>query len=220
MKPIINKVTPVTAAIGVSGVDFDYSGTTVFRGLTLSITPGSLTAVLGSNGCGKSTLLGLLAGVHSPDAGVIARDTRNIAFAVQRSAVTDSFPLTAAEAVMMGRWRHLGLLRRPGAQDRAVVQYWLSALGLTDLRHRTLGELSGGQRQRVLLAQAFAQEAPLLILDEPTTGLDSASAATVIGYLGRLATNGTTVVAATHDLALIDSAQRRIDLDEHRRALR
>lgn len=219
MKLIFNKVTRVTAAIEVSGIDFGFSGTTVFRGLTLSIASGAVTAVAGSNGCGKSTLLGLLAGVHHPDAGTVAPGTRNIAFAAQRSAVTDSFPLTAAQAVMMGRWRHLGLLRRPAPADRAVVEFWLTELGLADLRRRTLGELSGGQRQRVLLAQAFAQEAPLLLLDEPTTGLDAASAAMVIGHLTRLAAHGTTVVAATHDTALIDSAEHRIDLDEHRRAL-
>jgi zinc/manganese transport system ATP-binding protein len=219
MKLIFNKVTSVTASIAASGIDFDHSGTTVFRGLSLSIAPGTVTALVGSNGSGKSTLLGLLAGVHTPGAGTIALDPRNIAFAVQRSAVTDSFPLTAAEAVMMGRWRRLGLLRRPAAADRAVVGYWMAELGLADLRDRTLGELSGGQRQRVLLAQAFAQEAPLLLLDEPTTGLDAASAALVIGHLTRLAADGTTVVAATHDIALIDAAERRIDVDEHRRAL-
>ena len=212
MKLIFNKVTRVTAAIEVSAVDFGYSGTTVFRGLTLSIAPDTVTAVVGSNGCGKSTLLGLLAGVHRPDTGTISLDTRDVAFAVQRSAVTDAFPLTAAEAVMMGRWRHLGLLRRPARADRAVVEYWLTELGLADLRHRTLGELSGGQRQRVLLAQAFAQEAPLLLLDEPTTGLDAGTSAMVIGHLTRLAAEGTTVVAATHDPALIAAAEHRIAL--------
>lgn len=219
MTLIFNKVSPVTTPIEVSGIDFGHSGTTVFRGLTLSITPGAVTAVVGSNGCGKSTLLGLLAGVHRPDAGTIHADTGSIAFAVQRSRVTDSFPLTAAEAVMMGRWRRLGLWRRPKPTDRAVVEHWLSELGLAALRHRTLGELSGGQRQRVLLAQAFAQEAPLLLLDEPTTGLDAASADLVITHLTRLATDGTTVVAATHDAAAIASAAHRIDLDDHRRAL-
>lgn len=212
MKLIFNKVTAVTDTIEMSGVDFSYSGTTVFRDLTLSITPGTVTAVTGPNGCGKSTLLELLAGVHPLGAGVIALGTRNIAFAVQRSTVTDSFPVTVAEAVMMGRWRRLGLLRRPGAADRAIVEYWLTELGLTGLRHRTMGELSGGQRQRVLLAQAFAQEAPLLLLDEPTTGLDTGSVGLVLGHLRRLADTGTTVVAATHDSELIAAAEHRIEL--------
>jgi zinc/manganese transport system ATP-binding protein len=219
MNVIINKVTPVTAPVSATGLDFSYAGAEVFRGLELSIATAVVTAVVGPNGCGKSTLLGLLAGVQQPGAGSIRTGTDNIALAVQRSQVTDSFPVTVREAVMMGRWRHLGLLRRPKAADRAIVEHWLTELGLAGLRHRTLGELSGGQRQRVLLAQAFAQEAPLLLLDEPTTGLDTASAARVIAHLRRLADDGTTVIAATHDAALIDAADGRLDLTGQGRAL-
>lgn len=219
MKLIFNKVIPVTASIDVTGLDFSYAGAAVFRGLDLSIPTAMVTAVVGPNGCGKSTLLGLLAGVQQPDAGGIRAGTDNIAFAVQRSQVTDSFPVTVSEAVMMGRWRRLGLLRRPKAADRAIVEHWLAELGLAELRGRTLGELSGGQRQRVLLAQAFVQEAPLLLLDEPTTGLDSDSSALVIAHLRRLADDGATVIAATHDAAVVAASDHRIDLDEHRRTL-
>jgi zinc/manganese transport system ATP-binding protein len=213
MKTIINKVSAVTPRIDVAGVDYGYPRTAVFRGLTLSIPRGAVTAVVGSNGSGKSTLLGLLAGVLRPDRGDIRGTTGDVAFAVQRSEVTDTFPITAAEAVMMGRWRRLGLLRRPSRDDRAVVDHWLVEMGLDGLRRRTLGELSGGQRQRVLLAQAFAQDAGLLLLDEPTTGLDAAASASVISHLRRLADAGTTVVAATHDAAVVDAADQRIDLD-------
>lgn len=219
MNVIFNKVMPVTAPVTVAGLDFSYAGAPVFHGLELSIPTGVVTALVGPNGCGKSTLLGLLAGVQQPAAGSIRTGTDNIALAVQRSEVTDSFPVTVSEAVMMGRWRHLGLLRRPKAADRTVVEHWLAELDLTELRHRTLGELSGGQRQRVLLAQAFVQEAPLLLLDEPTTGLDTASAALVIAYLRRLADDGTTVIAATHDAALIRAADARLDLTGQDRAL-
>ncbi|WP_245233907.1 zinc ABC transporter ATP-binding protein AztA [Mycobacterium sp. PS03-16] len=208
----------VTAPIAVTGVGFGYARTPVFDGVTLSITPGAVTALVGSNGSGKSTLLGLLAGVLRPDRGDVRVPTDDIAFAVQRSEVTDTFPITAAEAVMMGRWRRLGLLRRPKAADRAVVDHWLAELGLAELRGRTLGELSGGQRQRVLLAQAFAQEAPLVLLDEPTTGLDAATGALVISHLRRLAESGTTVVAATHDAEVVRAADHRIDLDTTVRA--
>jgi zinc/manganese transport system ATP-binding protein len=131
---------------------------------------------------------------------------------VQRSHVVDAFPITAAEAVMMGRWRRLGLLRRPTRTDRAVVEQWLDEFGLTTLRHRSLGELSGGQRQRVLLAQAFAQQASLLLLDEPTTGLDAATGALVLGHLRRFAEAGTTVVAATHAAEVVRAADHRVVL--------
>lgn len=200
-------------------VDVDYPGHTVFRGMSLSVVPGAVTVVVGPNGSGKSTLLSLLAGVKRPDRGQVLVDTDNVALAVQRSHVTDHFPVTVAEAVMMGRWRGLGLLRRPKANDRAVVEHWLAALGLSDLRHRTLGELSGGQRQRVLLAQAFTQGAPVLLLDEPTAGLDEASVALVIGHLQHFAATGTTVVVATHDPEVIRAAEHRIDLDERVGAL-
>lgn len=219
MNVIINKVSPVTAPIDVAGLDFSYAGAPVFRGLDLSIPAGMVTAVIGPNGCGKSTLLGLLAGVEHPDAGGIRTGTDNVAFAVQRSRVTDSFPVTVSEAVMMGRWRHLGLLRRPKAADRAIVEHWLAILGIAELRHRSLGQLSGGQRQRVLLAQAFVQEAPLLLLDEPTTGLDAAATALLIAHLRRLCDDGTTIVAATHDAALMRAADGRLDLTGQGRAL-
>lgn len=213
MNIIFNKAVRATPRIEVAGVVFSYPETAVFRGLTVSIALGALTGIAGANGSGKSTLLGLLAGVEKPAKGRVQVGTGDIALAVQRSEVTDAFPITVAEAVMMGRWRRLGLLGRPKAADRAAVEHWLTELGLGELRRRTLGELSGGQRQRVLLAQAFAQEAPLLLLDEPTTGLDAASAALVISHMRRLAAAGTTVVAATHDADLIRACDHRIDLD-------
>jgi zinc/manganese transport system ATP-binding protein len=213
MKLIFNKPPVGSTSIELTNVRFGYPGAEVFRGLNLSVTPGAVTAVVGSNGSGKSTLLGLLAGVLRPHGGDVRAPWGDVALAVQRSAVTDTFPMTAAEAVMMGRWRRLGLLRRPSRTDHRVVDHWMAELGLDDLRRRTMGELSGGQRQRVLLAQAFVQEAGLLLLDEPTTGLDAESAAHVVAHLQRLAAEGTTVVAATHDHDLIRAAEHRIDLD-------
>jgi zinc/manganese transport system ATP-binding protein len=213
MKLIFNKPPVSSTTIELTNVRFGYPGAEVFSGLNLSVTPGAVTAVVGSNGSGKSTLLGLLAGVLRPHGGDVRAPWGDIALAVQRSQVTDTFPMTAAEAVMMGRWRGLGLLRRPSRTDHRVVGHWMTELGLDDLRRRTMGELSGGQRQRVLLAQAFVQEAGLLLLDEPTTGLDADTTARVVAHLLRLAADGITVVAATHDRELIRAAEHRIDLD-------
>lgn len=210
MKIIINKGS---AAAALTGVWFGYPQRPVFEDVTLSITGGALTAVVGPNGSGKSTLLGLLAGVLNPTRGSVDAPTE-VAFAVQRSLVTDTFPITAGQAVMMGRWRRLGLLRRPSRHDRDTVEHWLTELKLQDVRGRTLGELSSGQRQRVLLAQVFAQEAPLLLLDEPTTGLDAATGTLVIAHLEQVARRGGTVVVATHDPTVIRAADARIDLGE------
>jgi zinc/manganese transport system ATP-binding protein len=134
-----------------------------------------------------------------PERGAVEVGGREVALALQRSQVGDTFPITVAEAVAMGRWRRLGLLRRPSRTDRDIVSYWIAELGLDELAHRRLGDLSGGQRQRVLLAQAFAQQAPVVLLDGPTTGLDADATDRVTQQLRRLAASGTTIVAATHD---------------------
>jgi zinc/manganese transport system ATP-binding protein len=189
----------VRKSINLERVTFGYNGFRVFTRLTLAVPAAATTAVVGPNGCGKSTLLDLIAGVAAPERGIVELGGREVALAVQRSQVGDTFPITVAEAVAMGRWRRLGLLRGSSRTDRDIVSYWIAELGLEELRHRRLGDLSGGQRQRVLLAQAFAQQAPIVLLDEPTTGLDADAADRVAQQLRRLAASGTTIVAATHD---------------------
>jgi zinc/manganese transport system ATP-binding protein len=189
----------VPDAINLDRLTFGYNGFPVFTELTLALPMEATTAVVGPNGGGKSTLLELIAGVAAPESGIVELGGREVALAVQRSQVGDTFPITVAEAVAMGRWRRLGLLRRPSRTDRDIVTYWIAELGLEELRRRRLGDLSGGQRQRVLLAQAFAQQAPVVLLDEPTTGLDADAADRVARQLRRLAASGTTIVAATHD---------------------
>lgn len=194
-------------AINLDRVTFGYDGVPVFTELTLAVPAAATTAVVGPNGSGKSTLLELIAGVATPEHGTVQLGGREVALAVQRSQVGDTFPITVAEAVAMGRWRRLGLLRRPSRTDRDIVSYWIAELGLDELAHRRLGDLSGGQRQRVLLAQAFAQQAPVVLLDEPTTGLDADATDRVAQQLRRLAASGTTIVTATHDF----DVARRVD---------
>jgi zinc/manganese transport system ATP-binding protein len=194
----------VRSSVNVERVTFGYNGFRVFSGLSLALPVGATTAVVGPNGCGKSTLLELIAGVRAPEIGTVELGGREVALGVQRSAVGDAFPIIVDEAVAMGRWRQLGLLRRPSRSDRDIVTYWIAELGLEELRHRRLGDLSGGQRQRVLLAQAFAQQAPVVLLDEPTTALDGDAVDRVARQLRRLAASGTTIVAATHDFGFAE----------------
>jgi zinc/manganese transport system ATP-binding protein len=189
--------------IHVDRVRFGYSATRVFGELTLQIPGGRTTAIMGANGSGKSTLLGLIARTLRPERGTVELHG-DVALAVQHSGVGE-IPITVAEAVTMGRWRHLGLLRRPSHADREIVEYWITQMGLGELRRRRLADLSGGQRQRTLLAQAFAQESPTVLLDEPTVGLDTEAADRVARQVHRLAASGTTIVAATHD---VDFARR------------
>src|SRR5690348_970125 len=114
-------------------VQFGYGATPVLRDFSLHITTGTATTLLGHNGSGKSTVLGLLAGVLRPQAGQVHRDV-DVALAPQHSRVSEMFPITVAEAVMMGRWATLGLWRRPSLEDRAIVDHWITALGLDALR--------------------------------------------------------------------------------------
>ena len=125
----------------------------------------------------------------------------------QRSRAADVLPLTVRETVAMGRWGHRGPWRRLSRRDRDAVGASMSRLGISALAHRQLGELSGGQRQRALVAQGLAQEADLLLLDEPTTGLDATAQRLIADVLAELTVEGVTVVQATHDLA----AARRTD---------
>jgi ABC-type Mn2+/Zn2+ transport system ATPase subunit len=111
------------------------------------------------------------------------------------------FPVTVQDVVAMGRYARCGPGRRLGAADRAAVERALGQVGMIDLRDRAIGALSGGQRQRVFLARALAQEAPILLLDEPVSGVDTLSQQAILAILQRRAAGGTTILVATHDLA-------------------
>ncbi|MDQ1015116.1 zinc ABC transporter ATP-binding protein AztA [Streptomyces afghaniensis] len=184
-----------------------YPGRPVLHELDAEIPALALTALVGPNGSGKSTLLGVLAGVIRPTSGELRHDgDRPPAFVPQRGAVGGALPLTVRQTVEMGRWGERGPWRRLTRQDRAIVDTAMERLGITDLASRQLGELSGGQRQRALIAQGLTQESDLLLLDEPTTGLDPEARERIAALLTELVADGVTVVQATHDLEAARSA--------------
>jgi zinc/manganese transport system ATP-binding protein len=184
-----------------------YPGRPVLHELDAEIPALALTALVGPNGSGKSTLLGVLAGVIRPTSGELRHDgDRPPAFVPQRGAVGDALPLTVRQTVEMGRWGERGPWRRLTRQDRAIVDTAMERLGIMDLASRQLGELSGGQRQRALIAQGLTQESDLLLLDEPTTGLDPEARERIAALLTELVADGVTVVQATHDLEAARSA--------------
>ncbi|UNZ16084.1 zinc ABC transporter ATP-binding protein AztA [Streptomyces sp. 891-h] len=192
---------PTPFEVALHQVTAGYPRRPVLRQLTAAVPRSATTAVVGPNGSGKSTLLSVLAGVHPLTSGALHRSrTSRPCFVVQRSAVADTLPLTVRETVAMGRWAHRGAWRRLTARDRSVVDASMERLGILELAGRQLGELSGGQRQRALVAQGLAQEADLFLLDEPTTGLDLAARQSITDVLRAAATQGVTVVQATHDL--------------------
>ncbi|MEV8415014.1 zinc ABC transporter ATP-binding protein AztA [Streptomyces niveus] len=203
--------------IGLDGVSAGYANRSVLSQLTARVPAFTTTAVVGPNGSGKSTLLGVLAGVIPVTAGRVEHRTdRRPAFVTQRSRAADALPMTVRDTVAMGRWERRGLWRRLSRHDRDVVERSMDRLGITALADRQLGELSGGQRQRALVAQGLAQEAELLLLDEPTTGLDASARRLIGDVLADLTADGGTVVVATHDLEAARAAGHVLLLQEGR----
>ena len=182
----------------LQGIHAGYGREDVLRGIDARIPQGKVTVLLGPNGAGKSTLLSVLAGTLRPRIGELGLATRRRpAFVVQRSAVPDTLPLTVCDTVSMGRWSHRGLWRPLTRHDRTVVEHALDRVGIADLAGRQLGEVSGGQRQRALIAQGLAQQADLLLLDEPSAGLDHEAREQIARLIAALR-GEVTVVHATH----------------------
>ncbi|MGH3860211.1 ABC transporter ATP-binding protein [Actinokineospora sp.] len=189
-----------------------YGGRPAVSGVTVEVPAGSWLAVIGPNGAGKSTLLKSIAGLV-PSQGVItlgghatssmpARDrARAIGYAPQTPLIPEGLSVT--DYVLLGRTPHLATLAREGPRDLAVVTQVLARLDLSELAGRRLRTLSGGERQRAVLARVLAQEAGLLLLDEPTAGLDIGHAQSLLELVDRLrAEDGATVVSTLHDLPL------------------
>lgn len=181
--------------------------------VSLAVPSGEITVLLGPNGSGKSTLLQALLGLVTPTAGSVrildssvrrALRSGRVAAVPQSDGIDEGFPVTAAEVVMQGRRRFTGAWRRPSAGDRRAVDEALERVGLSALSGRRIGELSGGQRRRVLLARCLSQEAEVLLLDEPFSGMDAGSEEVYIDVLRDLAAAGRTALVSTHHLGTLD----------------
>ena len=203
-------------ALELKDVSVRYGTRTALDDVSLAVKPGRRVAVVGPNGAGKSTLFNLLAGVLSPDRGRVLihghRPERHvcIAYVTQSSQVDWNFPVSVRDVVMMGRVGEIGLLRLPSAADRQLVQSSLDQVEMSHLAARQIGELSGGQKQRMFIARALAQEADLMLLDEPLAGLDLQSQDKIFSLLDTLSEQGVTLLFATHDLNLARERFERI----------
>ena len=197
------------ARLELEDVSLGYDGRFVLRDVTLQIPHGARVAVVGPNGAGKSTLFKALAGLLPVRSGHILIHCQPlgshqdcIAYVPQREDVDWRFPVTVADVVMMGRYGRMGWLRRPNAEDRAVVARSLEQMGIAALASRRIGELSGGQQQRAFLARALAQEPHILLMDEPFSGVDVGTQEATLALLDRLREQGVTTLVSTHDLTL------------------
>ena len=192
--------------LDIRGLSVRYNGRAALDGVTFHLHPGERVAVVGPNGAGKSTLFKVIAGVLAPAAGEVtvygSKPGKHvcIAYIPQRSQVDWNFPVTVADVVMMGRSAKLGPVGWPKKHDWDDVAVALETVALSELADRRISELSGGQQQRMFIARALAQEAELMLLDEPLTGLDTPSQEAILSLLQRLPEQGVTVMVATHDL--------------------
>jgi manganese transport system ATP-binding protein len=189
-----------------------YEDFTALVGATLTVHYGESLGIVGPNGSGKSTLLKTIAGLLTPSSGelrVLGSQPRKlppgtIAYVPQVEAVDWSFPATVRDVVAMGRFARMRFWQHFSAHDREIVHHALDAVGMTALAGRPIAHLSGGQQQRAFVARAIAQEPKLLLLDEPTTGVDAATEEALRQIVRRLAADGLTVLTATHDLDRVD----------------
>jgi ABC-type Mn2+/Zn2+ transport system ATPase subunit len=198
--------------VAAQDVAVGYGGRPALAGLTFSIEPGERLAVLGPNGGGKSTLVRALLGELAPLAGTLAVTVRcSVVPQTERSRL--DYPVTALDVALMGSLSRLPWWRRPGRRERTHALEALAAVRLEELAGRAFGELSGGQRQRVLVARALVQDAGLVLLDEPFTGVDAASAEVLAALIDRLAGEGRGVLIATHDVDQARSLDRVLCLN-------
>lgn len=192
---------------------------------SLTVRTGQITGLVGVNGAGKSTIFKALMGMIAPAQGRLAilglapeaaRRTGLVGYVPQAEDVDTDFPLTVRDVVGMGRYGRLGTTRRLGRADRAAVTEALEQVQLGELADRQIGRLSGGQRRRVFVARGLAQEAQVLLLDEPFSGVDQRSEALIVAVLRGLVARGGAVLMSTHDLVTLPQLAHEVVLIHHR----
>ncbi|MCH7566187.1 MAG: metal ABC transporter ATP-binding protein [Nitrospirae bacterium] len=213
-----------TPIIRFSHATFGFPGVVALQDISLEIPEGEFVGVIGPNGSGKTTLCRAILGLMRPLEGSLqifdcaceklrCHHRARIGYLPQKGVLERNFPITVLEAVMMGRYGALGLFRRPRQQDREIAVEALENVGMQDHRNTALGHLSGGQQQRVLIARALAQKPQVLLLDEPTTGVDITTQHSVLDLVQHLHRDlGLTVLLVTHDINLIRSRVNRLVL--------
>ena len=199
-----------STVLSIENLHVSYRGVKALNGLDLTVPAGQKTCIVGPNGSGKSTTLKAALGLIEPANGKIRffdqrvdAVRKRIAYVPQRSATDWDFPINVFDTVLLGTYPHLRLFQRPGAIEREIARRALLRVDMEAFANRQIADLSGGQQQRVFIARALAQQADILLLDEPLMGIDAASEANIIEILTELCEAGKTVVMVHHDLSNI-----------------
>lgn len=195
------------APLEVHDLTVAYHRRPVLWDIDFTLPEGVLVGVVGPNGAGKSTLIKAALGLTPLASGWVkiygrpySQSRRTVGYVPQRESVDWDFPTDALDVVLMGRYGHVGLVRRPSSKDREIAIDCLRKLGMGEYAHRQISQLSGGQQQRVFLARALAQNASLYFMDEPFAGVDAATEKAIVALLRELRAEGKTVVVVHHDL--------------------
>jgi manganese/iron transport system ATP-binding protein len=200
----------------VDNLTVKYNEKVALEDVSFSVQVGERVAIVGPNGAGKSTLFKALVGLLHPTRGTTNANGAEFGYVTQRSVVDWSFPVTVHDTVMMGRIAKMGWLRWQRPRDREIVRQCLAQVGMLAYANTQIAELSGGQQQRVFIARALAQEANILLMDEPFTGVDAPSTEAILEIIERLRDRSVTVLVSTHDLNLAVERFDRLALLNHK----
>lgn len=197
--------------INVEDLTLAYNEKPVVWDADVNIVRNSRTAIIGPNGAGKSTLLKGILGLLKPLAGevkILDKDPKNarkyFSYIPQTASVNWDFPTTVLDVVLMGRYKTLGWIRRPGKKDYEIAKQALEKMGMYEFRDRQISELSGGQRQRVFLARSISSDAEIYFMDEPLAGVDMVTEKIIMDTIKEFQKDGKTIVAVHHDLNTIE----------------
>ena len=193
--------------LNMGSIDKSFGTAQVLRDANLRLDAGEVLALLGANGAGKSTLIKAAMGLLPLNSGwvkvfgePIKKNLKRVGYVPQRESVDWDFPVSVMDVVLMGRYGHLGLMRRPTKKDRDIARDCLEKVKMLPYANRQISNLSGGQQQRVFLARALAQESDIYFMDEPFAGVDAATESAIVAILHELKERGKTLLVVHHDL--------------------